>query len=73
MLADFMPPERAADGAIQDPHRIVRCAARPEVLWCQHRCGIWHSSDSGRTWQRITTAPLSSFTAWPWTTTAVAC
>ena len=61
MLADFMPPERAADGATQDPHRIERCTARPEVLWCQHHCGIWHSSDSGASWQRVTTAPLSSF------------
>ncbi len=61
MLADFMPPERAGDGAIQDPHRIVRCSARPEVLWCQHHCGIWRSGDSGATWQRVTSAPLSSF------------
>ena len=61
MQADFMPPERAADGAVQDPHRIVRCVARPEVLWCQHHCGIWRSGDSGRSWQRVSTAPLSSF------------
>ena len=60
MLADFMPPEQAGDGAIQDPHRIVRCAGRPEVLWCQHHCGIWRSSDSAASWQRIS-APLSSF------------
>ena len=61
MTADFMPPERAADGATQDPHRIVRCTAQPEVMWCQHHCGIWRSGNSGATWQRVTTAPLSSF------------
>ena len=60
MLADFMPPEQASDGAVQDPHRIVRCAVQPTVLWCQHHCGIWRSGDSGATWQRIS-APLSSF------------
>ena len=61
MVADFMPPEQAEDGAIQDPHRIVRCAAQPEVLWCPHHGGIWRSSDAGASWQRITSAPLSSF------------
>jgi photosystem II stability/assembly factor-like uncharacterized protein len=56
-----MPPDLAEDEATQDPHRIVRCQARPEVLWCQHHGGIWRSTDSGRTWQPIRTAPLSSF------------
>ena len=61
MVADFMPPEQAEDGAIQDPHRIVRCAGQPEVLWCQHHCGIWRSGNGGALWQRISAAPLSSF------------
>jgi photosystem II stability/assembly factor-like uncharacterized protein len=60
MRADFMPPERAGDPNIQDPHRIVRCAARPEVLWCQHHCGIWRSTDNAASWQELE-APLSSF------------
>lgn len=60
MRADFMPPERAGDPNIQDPHRIVRCAAQPEVLWCQHHCGIWRSVDNARSWQPVQ-APLSSF------------
>ena len=45
MRAGFMPPERADDQNTQDPHRIVRCAAQPEVLWCQHHCGIWRSTE----------------------------
>ncbi|MFY9510568.1 MAG: exo-alpha-sialidase [Rubrivivax sp.] len=53
MVADFMPPERAADPNIQDPHRIVRCAAAPDVLWCQHHNGIWRSSDAAASWQRL--------------------
>ena len=60
MRADFMPPERAGDPNIQDPHRIVRCNARPEVLWCQHHCGIWRSGDDAASWQEVK-APLSSF------------
>ncbi|MBE0549027.1 MAG: exo-alpha-sialidase, partial [Rubrivivax sp.] len=60
MRADFMPPERAGDPNIQDPHRIVRCNARPEVLWCQHHCGIWRSSDDAASWHEVK-APLSSF------------
>ena len=60
MVADYMPPELAHDGNTQDPHRIVRCAARPEVLWCQHHGGIWRSVDSAARWQRLH-APVSSF------------
>jgi photosystem II stability/assembly factor-like uncharacterized protein len=60
MRADFMPPERAEDPNIQDPHCIVRCAAAPDVLWCQHHCGIWRSTDNGASWRELT-APVSSF------------
>lgn len=60
MRADFMPPEQAENPNIQDPHRIVRCAAQPEVLWCQHHCGIWRSGDNAASWQEIK-APVSSF------------
>jgi photosystem II stability/assembly factor-like uncharacterized protein len=61
MRADFMPPEQAGNPNIQDPHCIVRCAAVPQVLWCQHHCGIWRSTDSGQSWDEITTAPVSKF------------
>ncbi|WP_284614802.1 WD40/YVTN/BNR-like repeat-containing protein [Aquabacterium humicola] len=61
MRADFMPPEQAGEQNTQDPHRIVRCAAQPEVLWCQHHCGIWRSIDDGATWTEVKGAPLSSF------------
>ena len=61
MRAAFMPPEQADDQNIQDPHRIVRCVSQPDVLWCQHHCGIWRSTDNAATWQQITTAPLSAF------------
>jgi hypothetical protein len=59
MRADFMPPELAGDENSQDPHRIVRCAAEPEVLWCQHHCGIWRSADGGANWAELKAAPSS--------------
>lgn len=61
MQANFMPPEQADEQNTQDPHLIVRCAARPEVLWCQHHNGIWRSTDNGANWREITTAPVSNF------------
>ncbi|MDE2397523.1 MAG: exo-alpha-sialidase [Burkholderiales bacterium] len=60
MRADYMPPDQAENEATQDPHLIVRCRARPEVLWCQHHNGIWRSADGAASWQRIE-APVSSF------------
>ncbi len=61
MRADFVPPERAGDPNIQDPHSIVRCDAMPDVLWCQHHCGIWRSGDNAASWQQVTNAPVSAF------------
>ena len=60
MRADFMPPEMAEDQNVQDPHRIQRCAAQPQVLWCQHHGGIWRSTDNAASWHELK-APLSSF------------
>jgi len=59
MKALFMPPGRQDDPNIQDPHRVVRCAAVPEVLWCQHHCGIWRSADNGASWQALQAEPSS--------------
>ena len=53
MRADFLPPEQAYDTDTQDPHRIVRCAAAPDMLWTQHHCGIFRSTDNGDTWTEI--------------------
>ena len=60
LSAAYMPPERANDPRIQDPHLIARCAAKPEVLWCQHHNGIWRSTDEGLHWHELK-APVSSF------------
>ena len=37
----------------QDPHRVARCAAAPDVMWMQHHCGIFRSTDAGATWTQL--------------------
>jgi len=61
MRADYMPPEQAYDLAIQDPHRIARCAADPDRLWCQHHNAMYRSDDGGRSWQEIMDVQPSNF------------
>ncbi|USX21138.1 exo-alpha-sialidase [Oxalobacteraceae bacterium OTU3REALA1] len=61
MVASYMPPELAEVEAVQDPHRIVRCAGEPDKLWCQHHNGIWRSVDNGANWTEVHAAPLSNF------------
>lgn len=61
MVATYMPPELAEVEAVQDPHRIVRCAGEPDKLWCQHHNGIWRSVDNGAHWSEVRAAPHSNF------------
>jgi photosystem II stability/assembly factor-like uncharacterized protein len=61
MVANFMPPERREDPNIQDPHRVVQCAANPEVLWCQHHGGIFRSANGGARWVEIADPQPSGF------------
>ncbi len=60
MVAAFMPPEMANNENVQDPHRVQRCTAQPDVLWCQHHGGIWRSTDNAVSWHAVQ-APVSSF------------
>jgi hypothetical protein len=61
MFAEFMPPERRNDQGIQDAHRVVRAAANPDRLWCQHHNGVFRSDDGGRRWQVIANVSPSVF------------
>lgn len=61
MTADYLPPESADDGNTQDPHCVVQCAAQPEVLWAQHHCGIYRSTNGGQLWQAIAAPAPSGF------------
>ena len=61
LRAAYMPPGRSDERAIQDPHLLARCAAAPDVIWCQHHNGIFRSDDGGAHFTEITTAEPSAF------------
>lgn len=61
MRAAYMPPERAFDPNIQDPHRLVACRAAPDTLWVQHHNGIFRSDNGGLRWQELTEVAPSTF------------
>jgi hypothetical protein len=50
LVAAYMPPELAGQRETQDPHRVARCAAAPDIMWMQHHCGIFRSTDAGASW-----------------------
>jgi photosystem II stability/assembly factor-like uncharacterized protein len=53
LVATYVPPEQAGNPDIQDPHRVARCASAPDVMWMQHHCGIFRSSDAGANWIQL--------------------
>jgi len=61
MYAEYMPPELREDPISQDVHRLARCAARPEIVWCQHHNGVFRSEDAGATWRELTAIRPSKF------------
>jgi hypothetical protein len=61
MRAAYMPPERAGDPTIQDPHRLARCPAQPDTLWAQHHNGVFRTTDGCASWQEIADIAPSTF------------
>jgi hypothetical protein len=61
MRAAYMPPERAMDPGIQDPHRVAQCRAHPETLWAQHHNGIFRTDNGGESWREVTEVQPSAF------------
>jgi hypothetical protein len=53
LVAAYMPPDQAGDSAVQDPHRMVRCAAAPDSLWIQHHNGIFRADAGIGQWTQI--------------------
>jgi hypothetical protein len=53
LRAAYLPPEQANTREVQDPHRVARCAAAPDVMWTQHHNGIFRSVDAGATWVQL--------------------
>lgn len=61
MVAPYVPPKLAGNPNNQDPHRLARCAAAPEVIWNQHHSASYRSTDGGRTWTELPDRPPSVF------------
>lgn len=61
MTATYVPPDIAELPEVQDPHRMVQCAADPDSFWVQHHCGIFRSADGLETWSTITPEPCPAF------------
>jgi hypothetical protein len=61
MVNEYMPPERREDPITQDIHRLARCAAHPEIVWCQHHNGVFRSQDGGANWREVTAIRPSKF------------
>lgn len=61
MFAEFMPPDKRDDPAIQDPHLLVGCPANTDHFWVQHHNGVFRSTDGARSWSEVSTIMPSSF------------
>jgi len=61
MRAEYMPPDQANDPNIQDPHRVVQCAAQPDWLWAQHHNGIFVTNDGSQSWKELSGVKPSHF------------
>ena len=61
MRAEFMPPGKQHEQNVQDPHLVVQCPARPDVLWAQHHNGIFRSTDGAASWTEIEDVSPSAF------------
>lgn len=61
MYAEYMPPDRKFDQIAQDIHRLVQCAARPDVMWAQHHNGVFRSTDNAQNWREVTAIRPSKF------------
>ena len=55
LLATFLPDPEAEIG--HDPHLIVACPTRPEVLWQQNHCGVFRSVNGGERWAEVSAGP----------------
>lgn len=59
LRAEYLPPERAYEPGVQDPHRMVRCRAAPDYLWIQHHNGIFRSVNDAADWTELQGTPSS--------------
>jgi hypothetical protein len=53
LKAEYMPPGRELDVAVQDPHLLGWCRAVPNRVWCQHHNGVFVSDDGAETFRKV--------------------
>lgn len=61
MYAEYLPPELRGNPISQDVHQLARCAAKPEIMWCQHHNGVFRSEDAGAHWREVSAIRPSKF------------
>lgn len=61
MRCEYMPPGQEHESYAQDPHRMVQCPAKPDVLWVQHHNGMYRSANNSASWDEITGVKPSVF------------
>jgi hypothetical protein len=61
MYNEYMPPEQREEPIVQDIHLLARCAAHPEIVWCQHHNGVFRSENAGANWHELTAIRPSKF------------
>ncbi|HKS89814.1 MAG TPA: sialidase family protein, partial [Stellaceae bacterium] len=61
MYNEYMPPEQREEPIAQDIHRLSRCAAHPDVVWCQHHNAVFRSEDGGAGWRELTAITPAKF------------
>ncbi len=52
LIAAYLPNPDVEVG--HDPHLLLACRAKPDVLWQQNHCGIFRSTDGGQWWDNVT-------------------
>ena len=52
LIAAYLPNPNVEVG--HDPHRMLICSADPKVVWQQNHCGIFRSTNGGRSWANVT-------------------
>src|SRR5215207_1468027 len=61
MYNKYMPPEERETPIAQDIHRLAHCAARPDIVWCQHHNAVFRSEDGGAAWRELTAIRPAKF------------
>jgi len=51
LVAAYLPNPNAELG--HDPHKILLCPSKPDVIWQQNHCGIFRTMDGGENWDNI--------------------